>query len=94
MVQWFKSQPDPTIPTQKQNLMQRYDKMKLRTVTHLESPKLTEPEAQTVANGGSVEWLGIANEDTLENHEAMLLDDNDELIADDSDGEFEIIDWA
>jgi hypothetical protein len=38
MVQWFKLPTDPIKPAQKQDLMQRYEQTKLRTVTHLELP--------------------------------------------------------
>jgi hypothetical protein len=41
-----------------------------------------------------VEGLGIANEDTLGGHESMLLDDDEEIIADDSEDEFDIIEWV
>jgi hypothetical protein len=78
----------------KQDLMQQYEQTKLMKFTHLESPMLTEPEAQTVASGGSVEGLGITNDDTVEDMGALLLDDDDELIADDLENDFEIVDWA
>jgi hypothetical protein len=93
MVIWFKLPTGPVIPARKKDLKQRYEQMKLRTVTQLEPPMLTEPEAQTVANGGSVEGLGIANEDTVEDRKAILVDDDEELIADYLDNEFEMIDW-
>jgi hypothetical protein len=65
--------------------------MKLMTVTHLELPMLSTPQAhnevQTVVDGLG---LAIANEE----EEVMLLDDDEELIVDGSDDEFELINWA
>jgi hypothetical protein len=73
------------MPTRKQDLLQQYEQMKLRTVAHLEAPMLTEPEAKVML---------LVNEDTLEYNKAMMLDDDEELIADDPDDDFEIIDWG
>jgi hypothetical protein len=59
--------------------------MKLRTVTHLEAPMSTEPEAEVML---------LANKDTSDDNEAMMLDDDEELIADDLENIFEIINWV
>jgi hypothetical protein len=32
VVQWFKIPPDPAVPARKQDIMQRYEQTKLRTV--------------------------------------------------------------
>jgi hypothetical protein len=91
IVQWFKMPSDPVMLAQKQNLMQRYEQTKLRTVTHVLLNEKNEPEpADTI----DVKIEEPANDNENEVDAMMLLagDDDEVLIADESEDEFEVID--
>jgi hypothetical protein len=102
MVQWLKIPLDPAMPARKQDLVQRYEKTKLRTVQDVTyedenaDVEVLNAIMDVVVNGdipvvnGDEAEQEMVNENEERTDEQLSVDCCDDEASDD---EFELIDW-